>query len=338
VCGARVCAAPVIIFSLVGIYPVLGGRARKAVDRGIPLDIGHELITELRYQEGGSDLARFAGERGWTLDALAESHARQLNELCMNWIVECFEEDKTRGHAAAGLLFMKDKFFWVRSQLQPSWRLIRSWYLREPIEMRNPASRDQTQAIISTGLVWGWWRFSLLVYLGFRCLLRPGEMLALRWAHIQIVKDLGVAVLTIMMPKTRKSAARRQSVVIDDGFLISILIYLKSRCLPGSLVGDMSYNQFYRRLEAVCGVLGLKGILSPSAFRAGGATIFWLVTRDFHGLRLRGRWMAPRSLEHYIQECSSFLIEDRISAHHQERIRSLSKLGKQLWGRALRGM
>ena len=47
--------------------------------------------------------------------------------------------------------------------------------------------------------------------------------------------------------------------------------------------------------------------LTPAGLRGGGATDFWLRTRDVPALRRRGRWSNEKTLECYIQEGAYFL-------------------------------
>ena len=71
----------------------------------------------------------------------------------MSW---SFEEGRTRTNTEAGVLAFKEAFFWTRTQLHPTWRRLREWRLREPVEMRNPATEEATAAMMSTALAWGW--------------------------------------------------------------------------------------------------------------------------------------------------------------------------------------
>ncbi len=86
--------------------------------------------------------------------------------------------------------------------------------------------------------------------------------------------------------------------VADDPLLILSLGALKQKCCADSFVVQVFYNMFYRRLAAILVALGLGGLLTPSSFRAGGATWLWLATQGFHGLRLRGKGVTPHAPSH----------------------------------------
>lgn len=314
--GSKVCEAP---------------RARKAVDRGVASGPDFTPGTVAQYEKGAQNLREFVEGLGWDLERLADQHPKVFNEILRDFASEALDQDKTRGETTAAILHFKEKYWWTRQQLMPVWRLLKMWQLREPIEMRHPASVDQTQALISGALSWDWWRVALLIWIAYHCLLRPIGFLNLRWQDIRILESFNVAVVVILKPKTRHTAARRQHVIVDDPFLFQVLSVFKEKCLPGGLVGQLSYNQFYRRLAALLQALGIPQLLSPFSFRAGGATQHWLTVRDFQSLRLRGRWVIVRSLEHYIQECISSLQEEDLAFEVRQKIRELARLAKGQW-------
>lgn len=312
---------------------VAAPRTRKVVDRTQPLGPDFVPETVAAYRKGGVGLGEFCQLHGWTMARLAEEHPRTINDLIMRWIMESFALDRTRGHATAGLLFFKQQFRWCRQTMQPCWRLLKSWPPQEPIGLRHPASDEQTRGLVSAALEWGWWRMALLISLGFVGLLRPGELCTFLWRNVRIVRALRLATIVIVQPKARRTAARRQHVIIDDPILVQILTRLKELCWPESLVGGacLTYAMFLARLHALCRAVGLEALLTPSSSRAGGATWHWLCLRDFHGLRLRGRWAAARSLEHYIQERVCFLQENELSIQTRARLQRLAAQAKRRW-------
>ena len=54
--------------------------------------------------------------------------------------------------------------------------------------------------------------------------------------------------------------------------------------------------------------------LTPAGLRGGGATDFWLRTRDVPALRRRGRWSNEKTLERHLQEGAYFLCTTCIPA------------------------
>ncbi len=107
----------------------------------------------------------------------------------------------------------------------------------------------------------------------------------------------------ILKPKTRKIGARRQHVMIEDRLLLRALKCFLRTLSARERIWPFSLATFGRRLERILEALGCPGAFTPGGLRAGGATHFWMIYRDQGSVRLRGRWMSVRSLEHYLQEC-----------------------------------
>ena len=70
----------------------------------------------------------------------------------------------------------------------------------------------------------------------------------------------------------------------------------------------ISLPTFGRRFQQLLGALDFRrGEWTLGCIRPGGATALLLAGCSVDWLRLRGRWLTPRSLEHYVQECASCL-------------------------------
>ena len=57
----------------------------------------------------------------------------------------------------------------------------------------------------------------------------------------------------------------------------------------------------------------------------------WTVFRRFELLRLKGRWLSGRSLEHYIQECQTFLNESTLSEESRRRVEVMQRAVEGMW-------
>lgn len=307
-------------------------RTTKLPDRSEPLGNPHDPGYVERLRKGEEDLRQFVRWAGWDLERLADEHPRVYNEILSEYVNQVFDYHGSRAEAEAALLAFKERFFWTRTNLHAAWKRIKEWKLREPIEMRQPASEEVTRALLSVCVSWGWWRMGLTIWLAFHCLLRPSDFLPITWEDIRIIKgQLRIGVLVTMGPKTRKTAARRQHVIIEDGFLLRILRALKERCPPKERIIPITYAAFRARLIKLLAALGTPNIITPSSFRAGGATWHWIKRRNFEELRLRGRWLVPKTLEVYIQECTSFLGEASLSDRQLERLAALAREAKEVW-------
>jgi hypothetical protein len=115
----------------------------------------------------------------------------------------------------------------------------------------------------------------------------------------------------IQHPKTRRMQghARVQHVLLEDPGLAALLHWIiqripaDSRDRPIWRGAQYTFATFFTR---ACRGLGLHALaLTPAGLRGGGATDYWIRTRDVPGVRRRGRWTVERTLERYLQEGAS---------------------------------
>lgn len=175
----------------------------------------------------------------------------------------------------------------------------------------------------------------MVVWCCFHCLLRPGEGLNLRKRNVRFARSLGsavkVVVLVIEEAKTRRKAARTQHVLVEEPLLVRVLEAFCATLNDDDFLFPLSAATFGKRFEQVLARLGVPGWCTPAGLRAGGATEEWLRYRDFHTLRLRGRWMVVRTLEHYLQECVATLGEGEVPATQMEFISAIAAEGRTVW-------
>ena len=125
-------------------------------------------------------------------------------------------------------------------------------------------------------------------------------------------------------PKTRKTAARRQHVLIEDKALMWFLSLVLGLLSPLEKIWPSSPAPFSERLERILEFLECAGAFPAAGLRAGGATHHFLTFRDVQLLRLRGRWVVLKSLEHYVQECWCFLNEMKLTEEAKVMIKQFS--------------
>ena len=154
--------------------------------------------------------------------------------IVMDSYLERFVEES---YAANGCFHdCKHAILWVqyrrrhwRRSLPRAWDVMRSWEFQRPSHSRTPLP----EMLLKAMWTWAWnysvshphlWStvllFAFVCRLGFAGLLRPGELCALRIGHLLFTKDVvgsaDALVLCLTQPKTRRSYARRQFVMIDD--------------------------------------------------------------------------------------------------------------------------
>ena len=101
---------------------------------------------------------------------------------------------------------------------------------------------------------------------------------------------------------------------------------------PEDRLFPLSEATFSKRFDQILTALGIPGAFTPAGLRAGGATEEWLRFRDFSTLRLRGRWMIARTLEHYVQEAVAALNMAQMSARQLILLEAMAAETLAVWG------
>ena len=224
------------------------------------------------------------------------------------WIQQSFDSGTVAlGLAKNAVLGFQDRFWWMSLYLKPCWKDLKSWEDGEPFELRRPWPLILLRGLLVLCFLWEWWATGLQLWVCFHCLLRPGEGSLLLWGHINLPEDIdGVyssmaGVLKIDRPKSRRAAARKQMVLIDDVWLLWLLRALRDIFGPRADDALYGYTQgtLNKCIRSLLQAVGLPNSqLTAGGLRAGGATHFLRCGYSVEWLRHRGRWQAPRSMDH----------------------------------------
>lgn len=308
-----------------------GPRQSKEYDRSVPLVRTLSSKVQQQYKRGYAGLVAFLDEHDLPKPVeLAELGVRDLNEVLMVWIRCCYEDGVSVDFVRSGLLSYADRMWWQRQSLKPSWDLLGEWEAREPTEHRVPAPPEAVRAVVAVALAWGWNRVALVIWLTFVGLLRPGEAIDLRVRDLIYLEEdeesgTGVVVVVIREPKTQRRYARVQHVIIDEEPLVEFCRWMAEERNPDEYLYGMSMATLSSRLDAILRKLGVPGLFTLGGLRSGGATHFWIRERNFDGLRLRGRWAAARTLEHYVQECVAEVQWGMLSKGKRDKLKEVGK-------------
>eukprot|EP00971_Amphidinium_carterae_P207280 4112323-Amphidinium_carterae.1 len=132
---------------------------------------------------------------------------------------------------------------------------------------------------------WEWYRESAVLMLGYHLMLRPSELTGALRHHLvlpcDLSGDMGSGVLCIPRSKTLAVFGGDQPRV---------------PLIPGGM------RAFLLRFQQLKTALGLEHTaFNPSSLRGGGATEYIRRTGNLGYLQLRGRWLNPKSMHHYLQ-------------------------------------
>ena len=160
-------------------------------------------------------------------------------------------------------------------------------------------------------------RSGIATLLAFDCLLRIGELLALRKEDIAFPGDHrlpgGYSSVLVRLRKTK--TGRNQSVVVRNVALRSLLFDLVNVTGDRQLLFPFSPNVFRSRFKLVCRELGLDSNYVPHSLRHGGATTLHLDGWKVEDILLRGRWESTKAARRYIQAGRAVLMSVQVPSN-----------------------
>eukprot|EP00971_Amphidinium_carterae_P118428 2346477-Amphidinium_carterae.1 len=182
----------------------------------------------------------------------------------------------------------------------------RHWQRLQPGQFRVPMPLAVLLSFVLLSWDWGWRRVSASLLLGYHLMLRPSELTNALRQHLvlpcDLAGDMGSGVLCVPKSKTSDRASRLQSIVIEDTLVLRVALAAFGRDPPRVplLAGGM--RTFLTKFNQLKCALGLeRSQFNPSSLRGGGATEYIRRTGNLGYLQLRGRWLSPKSMHHYLQ-------------------------------------
>ena len=146
----------------------------------------------------------------------------------------------------------------------------------------------------------------------FYAMLRPGEFQKACRQDLVLPCDLCRTdadprlYLSVVLPKTRLTGARKQYARADDLETARLWAFLAGDAEPQGKLWSASPTAFRTRWNLLCKEFQVpfnevSGI-TPASLRAGGATALYEATEDMELVRHRGRWATVKTVEIYVQE------------------------------------
>ena len=197
--------------------------------------------------------------------------------------------------------------------LTGAWDYAFTWLRQEPGEHHVACPFQILLAALSLAILWGWPLVAGVISLSWGAVCRIGEVLQARRQDLILPADVGytsnAVFLKVTEPKTRFRTARHQMTRLEYQDLVQLISDVFQRLQPTQRLWPHSAQLLRNRFRQLLRGLGLpseragnKRSLDLGSLRAGGATFLLQATEDAEFVRRRGRWMAPRTMEIYLQE------------------------------------
>jgi integrase len=247
-------------------------------------------------------------------------NADHMDALLCNWIRRMWKTGEpllTIGDAWSGLHFFIPS---TKRKIPHAWKLFGIWRRVEIPSRAPPLTERLVRSMAAFEVSLGNLEMAACLLLGFHCLLRTGEILALRLEDILLGSESGICTLTHTKSGLRRNAA--EAVSIEDVVVLEVLRILvlhrrdtRQEALP---VWSGTGAQFRQRFAFLCKNFDLSSqSFRPYSLRRGGATHLFQVSHSMELALLRGRWESTRVAKLYISDALSHLPKIRMSSKTQ---------------------
>jgi len=223
----------------------------------------------------------------------------------------------------------------IRRMLTGAWDLAFSWLREEPGEHHTACPFQIFLGLISACILWGWPTIAGILALSWGAVCRIGEVLQAHRRDLVLPPDVGYTsssvFLRVQEPKTRYRAARHQVARLDYADLVDLVTSAFAGLKPEERLWPFSAQLLRTRFKQLLRGIGLPHQRSESSrcldlgsLRAGGATFLMMISEDAELVRRRGRWLAPRTMEIYVQEVGATIYFPHLSSDLKEPILAMA--------------
>ena len=278
-------------------------RAKQRRKLGTLRELTVQPTTRKRYDAATQRFFSFLQHEGKTLPKL-KSH---LDELVCDYLEHLWSTGAGRGLACDTLAGLQDLQPNLRNNLPGSWRLLKTWHINEVPNRAPPLPEHVVLAMAGWAFFNGHFSFGISLVVGFYCMLRTGELLALRASAFLANKDQGQVLISLGMTKGGKRHGAAESVVL--GISHGVRLVKRWKQIASTSQSLTSSPASWRKLfNSAVEALKLESHgFRPYSLRRGGATFWFAKHQNLDRILLQGRWHAHKSARIYIDEGLSML-------------------------------
>lgn len=222
----------------------------------------------------------------------------------------------------------------LRGRLHRAWSALRSWKQHIRSESRVPIPRLLLHGLFVSLVVEGldhpkdalyWFSAAVLFNIGFHGLLRPGEMLGLRFGDLYF--DCGALVIRVANPKNKNAMGYAQFATIRDPGTIAWATWLARGAHPNLKLWPSGRSKLVSTFRTGLAALGAPDkIWTLGGFRAGGATDMIINDTEIARVKFQGRWSSESSMAVYVQEAMSILVLKQLDPRVRSQVENLVRL------------
>ena len=283
-------------------------RAQQRKKLGTLRDLTVQPSTRKRYDSALTKFFSWLRENRLKLPAQKD----RLDNILSDYLEFLWSSGEGRALASDTLASIQDKQPSVRGSLSGSWRLLKTWHTNEVPNRAPPLPEKALQAMIGYSLFHNMPEFALSLWLGFFGLLRTGELLNIRAAHLQQNKPNSPVILSLGLTKGGKRVGAAESVTFGETEILRRVHQWKCSVAPQTLLTSAPHV-WRKTFTEVLQALGFTEFqFRPYSLRRGGATHWFHKHGSFDRLLIQGRWQGQRTARIYLNDGLSLLAETHL--------------------------
>ncbi len=304
--------------------PAAAARGRRKILRKRAGSLHGRVIqpgTAKRYRVHVKEFFRWCARTGRTIPTSAVA----FDTLLCAYAEGLWEEGDSKSvlvNTLSGLTYFTIS---LKGKLPGAWRLYTAWNKHEPGQRAPPLTVLMMQAIAGYFVHRGEKRAAAMICVAHHCILRTGEMLAVRTTDVTFAGRLCQIRLRDTKIGQRLGITEETNVV--DPWLFKIFQKIIQFVYPGDTLVGRSPRAFRQMWASAVKAVGLPQAYKPYGLRRGGATAFFQHCGSFGRTANRGRWGTEQAMKQYVTTALAELAENQ----HQESDNStLSRWASQL--------
>ena len=279
-------------------------------------------------------------DQGISLSSLLTAKPPDAEEICrvlVEYGKQMFAAGRAYGKYAETINAIGAARPFVKKHLSQAWDLAFAWLADEPGQHHPALPLSVLLSMTSIALMWGWVFEAGAICLAWCGILRIGEVLLAQRRDLILPCDsmpgIHFILLKIKLPKTRGRSAKHQAAKIDACDIVELLSAIYADLPPDAPLWPFSASTLRKRFNSLLEALNLdtKRTIDGRPFglgslRAGGATHLLLETENPDLVRRRGRWLAHRTMEIYLQEVLVTTFTSKLQAPTRDKIYVLASV------------
>ena len=289
-------------------------RAAQRRRLGSLKELTVQPATKKRYSMATQGFFSYLDQAGLELPR----NKSKLDGLVSDYIDYLWGTGAGRAQACDTLAGLQDLQPDLRNHLPGAWRLLKTWSINE-IPARAPPIPDHVvQAMAGWAFFKGLYSFGVSLLLGFYCMLRTGEILALRSSHLFCGAQDKQVVVSLGLTKGGKRQGAAESVILGYEPAVLLIKQWKSIALPVTPLVKSSAH--WRKLFNECiSALRLEDYkFRPYSLRRAGATYWFSHHQSLDRLLIQGRWASQKTARIYVNEGLAMLASMQLPRTHRD--------------------